>query len=559
MDNVSSCISGFKEAPATFARFEVQDMAPHVLPKLHQLISTSKPVDSVVKFCEDVVSSPTVAKALALSGQCPRLADFLVETNETVSNFAICSLRQMVSMDVAVVKATYDALALAIPHIPIQDSPESPPHPAVKFIQGVAPKIIADCFSNALWSAITPLVTHRVDSIRKVALRKIVLEAQNSDRTKHGLVEVHILGLLDQTYQSSSPPSHVVQWFVDLLPLLADKMCRHLRHVLWVAQRINDPSSKIQTAAIEAIRVCATKEDPAIHNVFVKAELLRRLAEPAQQSKYVIRLLRELLPILAVPHARAKSGAQIVAYLEHPDVKLAKACLAACKKIVDSTIEDRNHLYPLLAKLNFSKESTLQLCDYAMPVFCKDWAAASDFTKIARILQHPERRVRKPAHAVWHEAVTTTPAARAKIVHDNLLGVVFDLCGSQYDDAVVLGARCLSPLAVQITKLGAASTERLVAFLNHPKDRLRKSALKGIQVVAEKSDAGCTTLLSAGTFNAIKLMLETYPADGLENTHKLLVRLAPFLSTSQDACSGLLQLLEYVPFWRKLFEVLILS
>lgn len=501
-------------------------------------------MDSVIKFCEDVVSSPPVAKALAMNGQCTRLADLLVESNEIVSNLAICSLRQMVSMDVAVVKATYDALALAVPHIPAPYSSNSPAHPSVGFIQEMTPKIIGDCFSNALWSAIAPLVTHHVDSIRKVALRKIVLEAQNSDRTRHGLVEVHTMGLLDPKYQSSSPLPDIITFFVELLPLLAEKMCRHLNHVLWIAQRINDPSPKIQAAAIEALRVCASKEDPAIHSVFVKADILRRLAEPAQQSKPIIRLLRELLPVLAIPYTRAKGGGKILSYLEHSDVKLAEACLIACKKIVDSTVEDRTHLYPLFAKLNFSKESTLQFCDYAMPVFCKDWADIGDFTSIAKVLQHPERRLRKPAHRVWHEVVSTTPAARTKIAHDDLLGVVFDLCGSQYEDAVVLGSRCLSPLATQIAELGVTSTQRIVALLNHPKDILRKAALKGIQVVAEKSDAGCTVLLSAGTFKAIKLMLETYPADVLEDVHKLLVRLAPFLSTSPDACSALLQLLK---------------
>lgn len=546
MDNVSSCIGGFKDPPATFARFEVPDIAPHVIPKLHQLVSTSKkPVESVIKFCEDVVSSPLVAEALALSGQCPRLADLLVESNEIVSNLAICSLRQMISMNVAVVKATYGALALAIPHIPVLDSSDNPAHPSVNFIQEVTPKIIGDCFSNALWSAIAPLVTHRVDSIRKVALRKIVLEAQNSDRTRHGLVEVHTMGLLDPKYQLSSPPSDIITFFVELLPLLAGKMCRHLNHVLWIVQRINDPSPKIQAAAIEALRVCASKEDPAIHNVFVKADLLRRLAEPAQQrSKQIIRLLQELLPILAIPYARAKAGEILLSYLEHSDVKLANACLVACKKIVDSTVEDRTHLYPVFAKLNFSKESTLQLCDYAMPFFCKDWAEVGDFISIAKVLQHPERRLRKPAHRVWHEVVTTTPAARTKIAHDDLLGVVFDLCGSQYEDAVVLGSQCLSPLSTHMAELGVTSTQRIVALLNHPKDILRKAALKGIQVVAEKTDAGCTVLLSAGVFKALKLMLETYPADVQEDIHKLLVRLAPFLSTSPDACSALLQLLE---------------
>ena len=70
MANVSSCIAGFKDPPPSFVSFTLQDIAPDLLPKLHQLLSTSqKPLVNVVRFAEEVVSAPHVAKALALGGQ----------------------------------------------------------------------------------------------------------------------------------------------------------------------------------------------------------------------------------------------------------------------------------------------------------------------------------------------------------------------------------------------------------------------------------------------------------------------------------------------------------
>jgi len=159
MANISACIAGFKDPPPSFVQFTPLDIAPFLLPKLHQLVSTSKkPLDEVVQFTEEVVSAPPIAKALALTGQCPRLADFLVETNEYASRLAVCSFRRMVGMETSVVKPAYEALSQVIPNIPIPDSElDQSSSLAIDFVKEVAPKIIEDCFSNGLWSAIAPL------------------------------------------------------------------------------------------------------------------------------------------------------------------------------------------------------------------------------------------------------------------------------------------------------------------------------------------------------------------------------------------------------------------
>jgi len=546
MDNISSCISGFQDTPPTFVRFTPQDIAPDLLPKLHQLVSSSiLPLDSVIRFSEDVASAPPVAKALALSGQCNRLADYLVENNKYVNRLAILSLRRMIGMETSVVKPAYTALALAIPNVPIPDAPSGPFHPAVEFVQEVSPKIIEDCFNNGLWSAIAPLVAHRIDSIRRIALRKIILEAQHSDRNRHGLVETNTLRLLDVQYRLPSPPPDIINFFTELLPLLAEKLCRHLEHVSWLLERLSDSNTKINAAVIEAFRVCAAKQDPSILHIFVRAELLRRLdGPPTQQSSEVTNLISMLLPVLAVPYARAKAGSGIVAFLDHAETAVSNACLAACLKIMDSSADDRAHLFSLVLKLNFGKESTLQLCDYAMPPLCRDWAASGDFTRIVEFIQHPELRVRLAAQKVWHDAIANSAPARTRIARDGLLDVIFEHCRSQYDDVVVLGAKCCAPMSIEITQAGVTPTRQLVELLNHPRVLLRQAALRGIQIASESSDANCSVLLAADAFKALKLFLEAYPTDLLDNAQKTLTRLAPFLSTSLEACAGLLQLLE---------------
>ncbi|KAF8686920.1 hypothetical protein AX14_003760 [Amanita brunnescens Koide BX004] len=364
MDNVSTCItgSGFRDAPPTLVRFKAEDIAPYLLSRLHQLISVpGKPVSSVMQFAEDVVSSPPMAKALARCGQCRLLAGYLVEMNECVNKLAITSLRQMTRLEPTVVKAAYDALAVVVPEIPVSSS--SSPHPAVAFIEELAPKIIGDCFNNGLWNAISPLVTHKIDSIRRAALPKIIFEAQYLDRTRQGLVEANTLSLLDQQYQLASPPPDVVDFFGKLVPLLADKICRHVESVLWLLRRMSDPNSKINMTALEALRTCSMKQDPAIYDIFVQAEVLRRLNEPpTPPSLEVNTLVCELLPMLAVPHARKKQLSAVIGFLDHSELTISNACLQACKKIVDSTAEDRDCLYSVFSKLNLAKESKSASC-----------------------------------------------------------------------------------------------------------------------------------------------------------------------------------------------------
>lgn len=545
MYNVSACIGGFKESPPSFVRFTPQDIAPDLLPKLHQLVSTSeKPLDTVVQFAEQVVSAPPIAKALALSGQCSRLADFLIETNEFTSRLSVCSLRRMVGMETSVVKPAYEAMSLAIPHIPIPEFGQSP-HPAVDFVKEVAPKIIEDCFNNGLWISVAPLVSHRITSIRQIVLRKIVLLAQNSDRNQNGLVESHVMGLLDQYYQSPSPPPDIVDFFVEILPLVTEKLCRRPGGIQWLLARLSDPNPRINAAVITAFRTGVVKQDPTVLQMFVKVDLLRKLDEPPTQPSFsVTKLICELLPVLAIPYARVKAAEGIIAFLDHSDTSVADACLPACVKIVNSTIEDRSHLFSVISRLNFAKASTLKLYDHAMPILCKDWVTSGDFRMIAQFIQHPEQRIRRPAQKFWCDIICNSPSACSKIVHDGLLDEIFQLCTSQYDDAVIIGARCCSPMAIEIAKAGINSTRQLVELLRHPSMTLRQAALRAIQVASESSDANCKVLLEADTFKMLHLFFETYPKDPLDNAHKILTRMSRFIYSSSEACGSLLQLLE---------------
>jgi hypothetical protein len=155
MDNISCCLGGTSQAAQFSANFTPQDIAPYILPKLHQLVSGRPPTDIVWRFTEDVVCNTSLAKALALHGECPRLAQYLIESNEFVSRLAVSCLRRMIGMETAVIRAAYEALAVAAPHIPFVDLPDGTAHPAVKFFVEVAPKIIEDCFRNGLWTTIS--------------------------------------------------------------------------------------------------------------------------------------------------------------------------------------------------------------------------------------------------------------------------------------------------------------------------------------------------------------------------------------------------------------------
>ena len=547
MANITSCIAGFKDPPPTFVWFTPQDIAPDLLPKVHQLLSTSqKPLDDVVRFTEEVVSAPPVAKALALNAQCPRLADFLVETNELTSRLAVCSFRRMVGMETSVVKPAYEALSQVIPNIPIPDSElGQSDHPAIDFVKEVAPKIIEDCFNNGLWSAIAPLVSHRITSIRKIVLNKVVFLAQHSDRNQYGLVEARTLNLLDQFYQSSSPPPDIVEFFENMLPLVNEKLCRRPDDIQWLLVRLSDPSPKINAAVINAFRMGVVKQDPTVLQMFVKAELLKKLNEPpTQQSSTITKLICDLLPVLAVLYARAKAAEGIVAFLDHGSASVADAALQACVKIVGSTIEDRTHLYSVVSRLNFAKASTLKLYDHAMPAFCKDWVESGDYRTIVQFIQHPEQRIRLPAQKVWCDIICNSPFARPKIVHDGLLDLIFEFCNSQYDDVVIMSAQCCSPMAIEITKAGVNSTQQLVELLSHTFPALRQAAFRAVQLASESGDASCKVLMDAGAFKALNIFFTSYPKDVPQNAQKVLTRLVPFISSSSEDCMGLLQLLE---------------
>lgn len=116
MKNVSTCIGGNKIPPPTIVQFAPDDIAPDLLPKLHQLVSSSaKPAESVLRFAEETVSAPPMARALATTGQCQRLSEYLVEANDLTSRLAVRCLRQMVRMELSVVQPAYEAMAMAIP------------------------------------------------------------------------------------------------------------------------------------------------------------------------------------------------------------------------------------------------------------------------------------------------------------------------------------------------------------------------------------------------------------------------------------------------------------
>ena len=553
MDNISACIAGFpaSESSSNYVRFTPQDIAPYLLHKLHQLVSTSDgPLEYELKFAETVLSAPPVAKALALSGQCPILSEFLIEKNELASNvavwnLAVCSFRRMVVMETSVVKPAYEALSRVIPRITVSEF-NDPAHPSILFIKEVSPKIIEDCFNNGLWSAVAPLASHSITSIREVALNKILILSQHSDRNQHGIVEAGVLGLLDRYYPSPSPPSDIIEFFVNILPLIAERLCRQSGGIPWLLTRLSDPSLVINEAVIRAFRRCVEKQDLTILEKLVEAEVLKKLDEPpTQPSPAITKLICHFLPVLAIPYARANAIEEIITLLDHAEASVADASLLACFKIVDSTIENRTNLFTVISRLNFAKVSTLKLYDRAMPAWCKDWVASGNYKKIVEFIQHSEFRVRHPAQKVWCDIVCNSPLARSKIVQDGLLDVIFELCSSQYDDAVDIGAKCCVPMALEITKAGANPTRRLVNLLNHPSLLLRQAALRAIQVASESDHANCEALLEADAFKVLQLFFRSYPQDLMDNAHcKILARLAPFMYASPEACTGLLELLE---------------
>ena len=376
-------------------------------------------------------------------------------------------------------------------------------------------------------------------------MQKTLFLAQHSDRNQYGLVEARTLSLLDHFYQSPSPPPDIIEFFENILPLVNEKLCRRPDDIKWLLERLSDPSPKINAAVINAFRMGVVKQDPTVLQMFVKTGLVKKLSEPpTEQSSFITRLICDLLPVLAIRYARVKATEGIVAFLDHGNASIADAALQACVKIIDSTIEDRTHLYSVVSGLNFAKASTLEHYDRAMPAFCDDWVESGDFKTIVQFIQHPEQRIRLPAQKVWCDIVCNFPSARLKVVHDGLLDLVFKFCNSQYDDVVIMSAQCCSPMGIEITKAGANATRQLVELLRHPFPSLRQAAFRALQIASEGGDASCKVLLDAGAFKALNTFFTTYPKDVPQNAQKVLTCFVPFISTSSEDCMGLLQLFE---------------
>jgi hypothetical protein len=62
-----------------------------------------------------------------------------------------------------------------------------------------------------------------------------------------------------------------------MLPLVTEKLCRRENDIQWLMMRLSDPSPKINTAVINAFRICVVKQDPAVLQMFVKVDLLKKL------------------------------------------------------------------------------------------------------------------------------------------------------------------------------------------------------------------------------------------------------------------------------------------
>jgi hypothetical protein len=540
MDNISFCINGSVEVPPSFVRFGANDIATILLPKLHELLSIvvgpGAPTQLFWQFSQEIVSSPAMAKALALNNQCPTLANYLVQLNGSISALAISSFRQMIKLDSTTVKKAYEALETAIDQVP--DS--TPPHPSVKFFVEISPRIVEDCLNNNLFKKVAPLINHKIGAIRQSVLPKIIYEAQSSDRVRQGLVKAHTLRLLQDYYKDLHPPPDTIEFLTAFLPLTAHKMCRHLDDVNWLLEQLANPNTKITSSIIEALRISSRKEDHLVYDNFVKADVLHRLDQPPTQASLdVTKLICDLLPVLAVSHAKSKTCARVVYYLDHAEGTVTRACVAACKRIVDSTPEDRSTLFSELRKLDLARESTLELLDYILPVLFKDHVNSGDFEFVSKMVLDPEPRVRVHAHQVCRDVLYNTPDARTSIPIDR----VFQLCGSGNEDCVILGSQLLPTMAIEIIKAGPMATRSLLDLLHHPWGEMRQAALRSIQIISDSSDANRETLHVAGTFSMLKHNLTEHPLDGIDIVQGIFINLVPYLSHSRDACCGLLELL----------------
>ena len=529
--------------PPSFAHFKADDIATVILPKFHAILSVSSgpaaPTQIEKQFAEDIVASPAMAKALALTDQCPRLAAYLVQSDEVISRLAICSFRQMVKLDTAVVKKAYEALNAVISRL--QNTRADSLHPSVEFFTEIAPKIIVDCLNNNLFDKISPLVGHQVDVIRQAALPTILHEARSSDRVRSGLTTAHTLRILQGNLDEPQPSAEVIEFITGVLPLIAQRMCHDIDDVLWLLERLASPNTKVAAPIIEALRTSARKDDSVVHDKFVQADLLHRLDNPpTQASPEITKLISYFLPILAVPHARNGALSRIIPFLDHGRSSVTKACVIACKKIVDSTPANRGLLFQELGKLDLARQSTLELLDYILPPLCRDWTSSGNLEFVSKLLIHPEQRVRVHGHKVWREVLSNTPEARATVPIDT----VFTLCSSAQEDCVALGTQILPTMATEIAKGGPTSVNKMLQLLNHPRVETRQAALRAIQKISDSRGDSCEVLHMAGAFPMLKQSLVVHPLDGPDLVQSILISVVPYLSQSSDACRGLLELLK---------------
>lgn len=544
MKNIAFCIAGRTGIPETFAPFNAKDIAPHLLPVLHQLL-TASPTEEIYKFALSTVSTPSVALALARTHQCPKLAEYLVLRDERVSRMAISALDQMTRMDAGVIQLAYHAMASAIGNIPALLPGGDTPHPAVRFMEEISPHIIDDCFKNSLWSTIAPLVTHKIPSIRSIALQKVIEETRKNERTRVGLVEIHILGFLDQYYSVPTPSAEIVDFIETMLSL----RCISFRVdcVRWLIARLSDPSKAINLAAISAIRLGLQLRTPDVQNAFLQADILRRIAvPPTQSSPEVTQLLCEMLPELAVTHARANYLVFVTGFLDNGDATVTEACVLACKQVVNSTPENRLALHNLLVHLPLNRESTLMVWEFALGRLCADWIESQEYPKIVELLTHAEPRMRTTPHFIWLDLVVKNQSAREAIACEGLLGVTFTLMSSpysEYPDCVTLAAQTLPHLAVVMVTIGN-HLPQILDLLRDSSFELRQAAMRAIQVVAESSTQNLYALVEGGALSAVLSSFLTNPQDIPEVAHRVLLRFANEIAASQEACSNLLQLLK---------------
>jgi hypothetical protein len=318
-------------------------------------------------------------------------------------------------------------------------------------------------------------------------------------------------------------------------------MCHDIDDVIWLIERLASPNTKVAAPIIEALRTSSRKDDSVVHDKFVQADLLYRLDNPpTQASPEITKLISDLLPILAVPHARNGALSRIIPFLDHGRGAVTKACVIACKKIVDSTPANRALLYQELRKLDLARKSTLELLDYILPPLCRDWTSSGNLELVSRVLFHPEPRVRVHVHKIWREVLSNTPEARATVPIDT----VFALCSAAQEDCVALGTQILPTMATEIARGGPASVNKMLQLLNHPRLETRQAALRAIQKISDSKGDSCEVLNMAGAFPMLKQILVLHPLDGPDLVQSILISMVPYLSQSSDACRGLLELLK---------------